>query len=101
MGGNNQKVSTISDIRVHLTNAIKGWHLLTSDLSWPEHDNSMADMDIHISTLRAVNAQLAVIETNMPPAKQKSLATHFDEEGVQDPGKFSSFAAAVGSAVAA
>ena len=55
----------------------------------------MAAMDSHISTLRAVNAKLAAIETNMPSVKQKSLALHFDEAGVQDPGKFEQFVEAV------
>ena len=101
MASNNKKSSTISDIRIQLTSAIKGWHQQTSGLLWPEGDDSLADMDIHIGMLRAVNAQLAVAETRLPPSAQKALANHFDKESVQDPGRFASFAAAVGTAIAA
>jgi hypothetical protein len=96
-----KKISTIGDIRIQLTSAIKGWHQLTSDLLWPENDDSLTAMETHISTLRTVNARLAVAETRLPPSAQKTLATHFDEESVQDPDRFESFAAAVEMAVAA
>jgi len=101
MDGNSKKVSSIGDIRTCLSTAIKNWHQLTSGLSWPEGDSSMADMDVHISTLRAVNAQLARMETNMALHQQESLIAHFDEESVQDPGKFASFAETIGLAAAA
>jgi hypothetical protein len=101
MAGTSKNISSIGDIRTCLTAAIKNWHMLTSDLSWPEGDSSLADMDIHISTLRAVNAQLAKMETNLALKQQQSLVAHFDEESVQDPGKFASFAASLNLAAAA
>ena len=101
MTSGQKKITTIGDIRVQLTSAIKGWHQLTSDLPWHENDDSLSAMEMHISTLRAVNAQLAVAEIRLPAAAQRKLATRFDEGSVQDPGRFAPFAAAVELAVAA
>jgi hypothetical protein len=100
MAQNHQSVSSISDIRSHLVNAIKNWTQQTNDLTWPEGDSSMAAMDVHIFTLRTVNAQLATIE-GRPLEQHKSIIENFDEESIQDPGKFASFADSVGMLMAA
>lgn len=99
MSATSLKISSIGEIRAHLASAIKSWNQQTSDLTWPEDDDFMAEMDGHIATLRTVNAQLALIE-NLAPSIQKSLALYFNETWVQDPGKFARFAEAVGQAAA-
>ncbi len=101
MARNDKKVPSIKDIRFYLVGVVKDWNQQTSDLSWPEDDDSMADMDGHIFTLRAISAQLALVENKLPPEKQKSVAAHFDRDSVHDAGKFAPFAAAVRTAIAA
>jgi hypothetical protein len=96
-----KKVSSIGDIRTYLVGAVKNWNQQTSSLSWPEGDDSIAAMEDHVLMLRAVNAQLALAEKNLPSDKQKSLAAQFDEASIFDTGKLAPFAAIVRMAIAA
>src|SRR5580698_9905523 len=101
MTKNRQDILSIEDIRARLVGVIKDWGEQTSDLTWPEGDSSMAAMDTHVFTLRAVNGQLALAERKLPRREQESLAFHFNEASVQDPEQFAPFAAAVRLAIAA